>query len=106
MSDLSTPQAIQTRLEAIETDLAILQNDVEQAAMKWFVLKREREKARATCFLTAKGTDTARRMMAEQESAPVGAVDEARWEALKAKLKVLETRANIGMSLLRSQGRA
>jgi hypothetical protein len=57
---LSNPVAVRDRLEEIERDLAMLQNDLE----------------------------------------------EARYEALRAVGRVLETRANIGMSLLRSQGRA
>jgi hypothetical protein len=43
---------------------------------------------------------------AEVATAHIGVEDEARWEGLKAVVRVLDTRAAIGMSLLRSHGRA
>ncbi len=103
---LSTPQAVEERLEGIEKDLAGLQNDYEAAALAWFTAKREREKARASAFLTAKGSVAARDAIAAVESALVGAPSEAVYEALKAKVRVLETRASIGQSILRAQGRS
>lgn len=103
---LSTPQAVVERLEGIETDLAEFQNGLEEAAMTWFIGKREREKAHATAFLTAKGSIAARHAVAELETATDSMNDEATWEAKRHVLKVLETRANVGMALLKSQGRA
>ncbi len=102
---LSTPQAVEERLEGIEKDLAKLQNDYEQAAYEWFLAKRGREKQKAEAFLTAKGSIAARQAMAEAQTASLGTEFEARYEALKAKVRVLETRASIGQSILRAQGR-
>ena len=78
MSDLSHPAAVKVRLEGIEDDLAVRQNRLETAALDWFRAKRDREKERATQFLAAQ----------------------------KAVVRVLDTRAAIGMSILRSQERA
>ncbi len=103
---LSTPQAVEERLEAIEKDLAELQNDFEAAAFNWYLAKREREKAEAEAFLTAKGSIAARQAVAKVQTAHDGVEREARYEALKAKVRVLETRANIGMALLKAQGRS
>ena len=74
--------------------------------MEWFAAKRDREKAKAEAFLTAKGTDTARRNIAELESGRIGIKAEAIWESKKALQKVLETRSVIGTSLLRAQSRS
>jgi hypothetical protein len=106
MSDLSTPQAVQSRLEDIDRALALLQNEIEQAAMEWFREKRDRDKKEAQAFLTAKGTDTARRMIARDEAATVGAEEEGRWEGLKALLKTLESRSVVGTASLKAQGRS
>ena len=103
---LSTPQQVQERLEGIERDLAERQLDYETAAMAWFKAKRDREHDEALAFLSAEGTDTKRRMVAKRESANIGKEEEASFEALKAVMRVLETRANIGMALLKSQGRS
>jgi hypothetical protein len=103
---LSTPEAVLSRLEAIEHDLAELQNGLEDAALAFYRAKRDREKAWADAFLTAKGTDGARKALAQQETAEQGKEEEAAYEARKAVLRVLETRASVGQSILRSQGRA
>lgn len=103
---LSTPQAVEDRLEAIERDLAELQNELEDAAFAWFRAKREREKARAEAFLTAKGSVAARQAMAEAQTATDGMIEEATWEAKKAVARTLESRASIGQSILKAQGRS
>jgi hypothetical protein len=103
---LSTPQQVEERLQAIDGALAMLQNDIEDAAMEWFRAKRDRDKDEAEAFLTAKGTDTARRMIAKQSAAPVGADEEGRWEGKKALLKTLETRSVVGSAILKAQGRS
>ena len=103
---LSTPQQVEQRLQEIAEALALLENEMEPCALAWFRAKREREKAKARAFLTAKGTDSARRADAELESAGIGADEEGRWEGKKAKLKTLETAAVIGTSLLRAQSRS
>lgn len=102
---LSTPGAVLRRLEEIEADLADRQNDFETAAMEWFKAKRDKEQARATEFLKATGTVAERNATADQVTASMGAKAEAQYEALKAVTRVLETRASIGQSILRSQTR-
>lgn len=103
---LTSPAAVQDRLEALDEDLARLQNEIEDAAMKWFVAKRQREKLRASSFLTAKGSIAARQEMANFETGEFGMVLEADYEAKRHVLKVLETRANVAMAILKSQGRS
>jgi hypothetical protein len=106
MTDLSTPQQIQARLTAIDEDLAVRCNVLERAARTWYCAKRDREHDRAVSFITAVGTVAERNAMADAETSRIGRDAEAEFEAIKAVVRVLETRANIGMSLLRSQGRA
>lgn len=106
MTDLTHPAAVMARLAEIENDLAARQNALERAGMAWFRCKRDREKARATAFLAAEGTVAERTAIADQQTAVDGKQEEAEWEALRAVVRVLETRASIGQSLLRVQGRA
>jgi hypothetical protein len=106
VADLSAPQQIMKRLESIERDLADRQLELESAAMAWFRKKRDREHEWAVAFAAAEGTDARRRAVANRESSHIGAEEEGRWEGLKAVVRVLETRASIGQSLLRSHGRA
>lgn len=103
---LSTPQQVQERLEAIESDLAIRQNTFEAAAFAWFKAKRDREKRWAQAYLSAEGPAHERKANADLAVAMVGALEEAEYEAVKAVVRTLETRATIGQSLLRSQGRS
>jgi hypothetical protein len=103
---LSHPAAVVQRLEEIETDLASRQGEYEQAAMDWFTGKRDREKRHAESFLTAEGTVAQRTAIADSETATIGAEHEAKYEALRAVTRTLEARSNIGMAILKSQGRA
>ena len=104
--DLSHPAGVMARLADIENDLAARQNTLERAGMAWFRAKRDKEKARAVAFLSAEGTVAERTALAESQTALDGKNEEAEWEALRAVVRVLETRASIGQSLLRAQGRA
>lgn len=100
-----SPVQIVAQLEAIDADLSAKQTEVESAARAWFIAKREREKERATVFLTARmaGKTVAEAdAMAAEGSAMRGAEEEAAFEALRAACRVLETRASIGQSLLRA----
>jgi hypothetical protein len=106
MTHLSDPGAVQARLQDIEADLANRENELEADALAWFRGKREREKARAEEFLKAEGTVAERNAIADKATALLHAEDEAKYEAQKSVVKVLDTRAAIGMSLLRSQSRA
>lgn len=103
---LSTPQAVQARLEDIERDLAARQNALEAAALGWYRIKRDREHNWARAYVTANGPAHVRKAEADLAVATVGVAEEAEYEALKAVVRVLETRASIGQSLLRTQGRA
>jgi len=106
MTDLSAPQLVMARLTAIEEDLAVRQNALESAARHWVIAKREREHARAVAFLSADGTVAERNALADQATALDGREAEAEWEALRAVVRVLDTRASIGQSILKAQGRA
>lgn len=101
----STSGAVLRRLEQIEADLAERQNFFEDAAMEWFKAKRDKERARADAFLRAVGTVAERNAEADRETALMGVEAEAQYEAMKAVTRVLETRASIGQSILRSQAR-
>jgi hypothetical protein len=94
------------RLEAIEQDLATRQPALEDAARKWFIAKRDKEKARAVAFLSAEGTVAERSAIADLQTALDGKQEEAEYEALRAVVRTLETRATIGQSLLKAHGRA
>jgi hypothetical protein len=93
------------RLAEIENDLAVRQNALESAGMAYFRAKRDRERDRAVAFLAAVGTVAERNAIADRDTALQARNEEAEWEALKAVVRVLETRASIGQSLLRAQGR-
>jgi hypothetical protein len=103
---LSDPASVQIRLEEIDGELAILQNDLEDAALTWFKAKKNREQAHAAAFIAAEGPVAERTAKADLAMAGLGIAEEACYEALKAKSRVLEARASIGMSILRSQGRS
>lgn len=102
---LHTPQEVMSRLQAIDDDLATRQNDLENAAFKWYTEKRERERAYAHAYIEATGTVDERKSHATQASYLIGVEAEARYEALKAVTRTLETRASIGQSILRAQTR-
>lgn len=102
---LSHPVIVLQRLEEIERDLALRQGPLEDAAMAHFRAKRDKERARAIAFMTATGTVAERNAIADKETALHGVEAEAKYEALKAVLRVLDTRASIAQSILKSQGR-
>lgn len=106
MTALSDPGLVLARLEEIENDLAGRQNEFEDAALAWFRAKREKEKAWAVWFIESVGTVAERKAVADRETALVGMEEEAAYEATKAVVRTLETRASIGQSILRSQARA
>jgi hypothetical protein len=99
------PQTISERLESIEADLSERQRELEDAAMDWYRKKRDLEHDKAVAFLAAEGTVAERQAKAARDNSAIGKEEEARYEAIKAVVRVLETRAAIGMSLLKSQGR-
>jgi hypothetical protein len=101
-----TPAQIEERLQGIERDLALRGPLYEQAAENWYRVLRDREHKHAIEFMRAEGNTTERRERAKQETALIGMVEEAEYEGLRAAIKVMETRAMIGMALLKSAGRA
>jgi ectoine hydroxylase-related dioxygenase (phytanoyl-CoA dioxygenase family) len=103
---LSSPAEVMDRLAAIENDLASRQNDLERAALAHFRAKRDREESWARSFIAAEGTVAERKAIADSEHAQHGAIEEASYEAQRSVIRVLETRANIGMAVLKAQGRA
>lgn len=100
-----TPAQIEERLQAIEQDLGVRQNAYGSAAENWYRVLRDREHRHALAFMAAEGNTTERREAAKRETALIGMAEEAEYEAMRAVVKVLEQRAMIGMSLLRSAGR-
>jgi hypothetical protein len=100
-----TPAQIIERLEAIEQDLADRQPEFEDAAGAWTRAKRDKELAWATAYTEASGEVTTRKAAAIKASEHIGREAEARYTALSKVCGVLETRAMIGMALLKSHGR-
>jgi hypothetical protein len=102
---LDTPALVIAKLEAIERDLELRQNILEAAALNWYRQKRDLEHARAVAFLSAEGTVAERQALASRETAMLGREAEAEYESLRAVVRTLETRATIGMAILKAQSR-
>jgi hypothetical protein len=105
MATLDSPAVIMGRLQDIEADLADRQNTLEAAAMNWYRAKRDKEHKHAVTFISATGTVAERTQQAALEASLIGKEEEALFEALRAVVRTLETRATIGMALLKSQSR-
>lgn len=105
---LDNPAAVMARLAEIEDSLARRQNAYEEAARSWYGAQREIGRRKAQKLLASdKGSVTEKKAEGDVAAYDVeGAAAEAEYEALKAAVKVLETRATIGMSILKAQGRA
>lgn len=100
-----SPAEIIERLEKVDEELGARQNVLGLAAEKWYRAKRDREKARAVAFLLAEGTVAERQAIADRDTALDGRDEEAEYEAVRAVVRVLETRASIGQTLARTHGR-
>lgn len=104
---MNDPAAILNRLREIEVDLAERQNEFSDAARKRARLVREVEYAEAVAYAKASGNTTDRRAAAKalvgesQEYKDLTAAESA-YEAGKAAVNVLSTRATIGQTLLRT----
>lgn len=96
------------RLAEIENDLAIRQNLYEAAAGDWFKAQREIKRLWAVALLESEAVSvTEKKAEADIAAATApGAERESEYVALKAVIGVLETRATIGMSVLKAMGRA
>lgn len=102
-----TPAQIEERLHEIDGDLASRQNAYESAAERSHRAVRNREHQHALEFMRATGlTVTERREKARELTSLIGIEEEAEYEGLRAAIKVMETRANIGMALLKSANAA
>lgn len=106
LPDLTAPSAVMARLDEIDREASELQNDYELAAMRHFKMKRQKEHQFAVHFMRAEGTVAERTARAKELTELIGMEEEAAFEAAKARMRVLETRASIGQSILKAQGRA
>lgn len=100
------------RLDGIDKDLETRQPEFEKAASDYYHAKREFEKAQAEEYVKAEGKNQEERrskaliqVAYHREEWTQLKVAEANYEAHKAANRTLETRAQIGMSLLKSMGR-
>jgi hypothetical protein len=102
------PADVMKKLEGIEEDLAKRIGPYETAAADFYRAKRDYERAFAEAYVAAEGSN-----QKERESRAVIAiwkgeaytsliVAEAAYEAQKAAHRVLDTRASIGMALLKA----
>jgi hypothetical protein len=94
------------RLQEIDDELAEYQNSYEEAAQGWFRAKRHKEQRSAELFMSTTGTVAERKATADAQTAHIGMEEEAAYEAIKGVVRVLDTRAAIGMALLKAQGRS
>lgn len=106
--EMDSPAVIMHRLNEIERDLAERQNPYERAAGRWYAAQRDIKKTHAIALLSsAKASVTEKKAEADiAASVCDGAESEAEYEASKAALRVLETRAMVLTSILKAQGRA
>lgn len=105
---VDSPAVVMEQLTRIEHDLANRQNAYENAARDWYVAQREMKRQHAIALLGSSEKSVTEKK-AEADIAAVGcdgSEHEAEYEALKAVIRVLETRATILMSVLKSQGRS
>lgn len=103
-----TIEQITLRLEAIEADIGARQAKGEQAAERFYRAKRDFELEFAKAYVSAKGGPTDRKQaatfaMEKHETYFTLLESEGAYEGWKAAMKALETRATIGMSLLKAQ---
>src|SRR6185437_538309 len=103
---MDTPAVVMHNLTEIERDLSIRQNALEAAGRAWVRVKREQKHAHAVAFINAEGTVAQREAIATRETALIGKTEEGEWVALNAVVDVMQTRAGICQSLLKSQGRS
>lgn len=101
-----SPAELEDRLQEIERDLGHRQNAYASASEKAHTVIREREYRHAVEFMRATGsTVTERKQAAAEATALLGVTEEAEYEGLKAAIRVMELRAMVLMSLLKSAGR-
>lgn len=108
----SNPAAIMERLAEIEQDLGSRQNEYATAADDRARLIRDWERRLALSTARAKGNDANARkqaalvLAADQDDLYERLMDaEGRYAGLYAAVRVMDTRATIGMALLKTHGR-
>ena len=102
MSDFTHAAGTVERLKEIDDQLAVAVNELTDAACDWYVTgKPAREAAEADAFAASPGTVVERKFAADAAGALVGCDEEARWETLVRVVRILETRASIGQSILK-----
>lgn len=105
-----TRERIIERLEEIEQDLGEVGPDLHEAGEAWTRAKREQAKAWATAYMDA-GNGKASTPVTDKKAAGIlasehiGVEAEARYIGLSKRADVLQTRAMIGMALLKSYDR-
>lgn len=110
---LSTPAQIQGRLEELDVDQQARLPQFESAAENYFRLTRDWDRRMAIQIRTANGTSKEVR----EANALCAAIEqddlyerfteaEAKYNALKHVFRTMESRASIGMAILKAQGRA
>lgn len=104
-TSLDSPHVVMGRLMSIERDLAFRQGAYEAAARDWYAAQREIKRAHARGILEAPdGTVPEKKAHADLEALSCdGASYEGEYEALRAVVDVLKTRASICQSVLKSQ---
>lgn len=110
MPPLPDAGQIQSRLVEIDTDIQTRIPELEKAAEELFFSKRDFEVDEGKCFLAAEGTVAERHAKAAValegcESFKNLKVAEGVYEGRKRALAALETRAAIGMSMLKVAAR-
>jgi hypothetical protein len=106
--EMDSPAVVMHRLSGIERDLAERQNSYERSAGDWYAAQRGMKLAHARALLGSnRASVTEKKADADIAAATTqGAEHEAEYEALKAVIRVLETRAMICTSILKAQGRS
>lgn len=102
------PQQLVIRLEQIAQELAERQGPLEEYAREATRAKRHREQVHAAAFLKAKAsglTVAEANAIATNQTALIGVDDEARYDAFKRVISVLETQASIHQTLIKTNVR-
>lgn len=109
------PAAVERRLEEVEAELALTQNQLEAAALAWPRVKKARDRLHAEEFVKGEGTVAEREQRAalavaeavaeECETSEDGGEAEGRFLLLKMRAGLLGDRAAVGMAILKSQSR-
>lgn len=101
-----SPVEVQQRLAEVDAQLALAQNQLVEVSLAAGRAERDAAVEKERAYAAAPGTATERKVIADAAAAQIGVDDRAKWDAYKLLVRVLESRASIGMALLKSYGRA